>query len=58
MSRFRRDERAIDEDEELWFNEDEEDLDESEYIRNSNMRIRFLPSYDNLIRNLLRHAAV
>ena len=42
MSRFRRDERAIDEDEELWFNEDEEDLDESEYIRNSNMRIRFL----------------
>ena len=58
MSRFRRDERAIDEDEELWFNEDEEDLDESEYIRNSNMRIRFLPSYDNLIRNFLRHAAV
>ena len=53
MSRFRRDERAIDEDEELWFNEDEEDLDESEYIRNSNMRIRFLPSYDNLIRNFL-----
>jgi hypothetical protein len=28
--RFRRDERALDEDEELWFNEDEEDLDESE----------------------------
>lgn len=28
-SRFRRDERALDEDEELWFNEDEDDLDEN-----------------------------
>ncbi len=31
-TRFRRDERALDEDEELWFNEDEDDLDESESI--------------------------
>ena len=28
--RFRRDERALDEDEEMWFNEDEDELDESE----------------------------
>jgi hypothetical protein len=30
LPRYRRDERALDEDEELWFNEDEDDLDESE----------------------------
>jgi len=28
-NRFRRDERALDEDEEMWFNEDEDDLDEN-----------------------------
>ncbi|XP_023320943.1 serine/threonine-protein phosphatase 4 regulatory subunit 3A [Eurytemora carolleeae] len=28
-SRFRRDERAVDEDEEMWFNEDEDELDEN-----------------------------
>jgi len=28
-SRFRRDERALDEDEEMWFNEDEDELDEN-----------------------------
>jgi protein phosphatase-4 regulatory subunit 3 len=48
-SRFRRDERAVDEDEEMWFNEDEDDIDESVVVASpSCLSLRYDQHQDRL----------